>query len=110
MSQYADSNFLVGGQSEAVADEVADGAAARQLLQFRGKFDTFRNHDNRKPFAISFTLAYVMAQFIESEGDFGDQDDVRAAGDARLKRDPSGIATHDLNHHHPMVRLCRGVN
>ena len=33
----------------------------------------------------------------------GDQDDVGAAGDPGVERDMAGVATHHLQHHHPVV-------
>ena len=39
----------------------------------------------------------------------GDQDDVRAAGDPRVERDPAGVAPHHFQDHHPVVALGRRV-
>ena len=46
----------------------------------------------------------------DGEGDFRDEDDVSAAGDASFESDPAAVAAHDLNHHYAMMRLRGGVN
>jgi len=43
------------------------------------------------------------------EGNFGDQNHVCTAGDACMKRDETGVATHQLEHHHPVMRLGGGM-
>ena len=44
-----------------------------------------------------------------SNGSSGAQDDVRAARDTRGDRDPAGVAAHEFDDHHAVVRLGRGV-
>ena len=50
-----------------------------------------------------------LATFVEVERDLRDQDDVGAAGDARVERDPAGVAAHHLDDHDPVVRFGGGV-
>ena len=50
-----------------------------------------------------------VAHLGDVEGDLGDQRQRRTAGQSRAHRDVAGVATHDLEHHHPVVRLGGGV-
>src|SRR6185369_9982757 len=43
------------------------------------------------------------------KGYLGDQDHISSAGNARLQRNPAGIAPHYLQDHHPVVALGGGV-
>ena len=60
-------------------------------------------------------VAHVVARLqgvahrVEVEGLLGDQDHGGAAGDARPQGDVPGVTAHDLDHHHPVVRLGGGV-
>ena len=48
-------------------------------------------------------LAQPFADRLDVEGNLRDQNRVRAAGDARVERDPARVAAHDLaNHDSPM--------
>ena len=43
------------------------------------------------------------------ERNFRNQDDIRAAGHARVNGDPAGVTAHDFEHHHAVVAFRRGV-
>jgi len=47
-------------------------------------------------------LPSASADRLVPELDLGNQDHLPSAGQARLQRDPAGIASHHLDHHHPM--------
>ena len=49
------------------------------------------------------------ATIVQIERNLRNQDHVRAAGDARVQRNPAGIPPHHLDHHDAVVRLGRGV-
>ena len=49
------------------------------------------------------------ATMIQIERNLRNQNDVRAAGDAGVQRNPSGVAAHHFDHHDAMVRFGRGV-
>src|SRR5512138_2316722 len=70
---------------------------------------TRRDDDERELFALAFALANLRAYAVVGERDFRDENDVRAAGDARVERNPTGITAHDLQDHHAIVALGRGV-
>src|SRR5436309_30853 len=59
--------------------------------------------------AVGVALLEVVAHPLDVELLFGDEDLGRPAGDARLGRDPPGVAPHDLHHHDPVMGLCGGV-
>ena len=46
---------------------------------------------------------------LDGEGDLGDEDHVGPAAEARVQRDPAGVAAHHLQHHHPVVAGRGGV-
>ena len=50
-----------------------------------------------------------LAEFVDVEGDLGDQHRGGAAGDARVGGDPARVAAHHLDDHHPVVALGGGV-
>ena len=43
------------------------------------------------------------------KGHLGDEDDIRAAGEAAVERNPAGVAAHDLEHHDALVAGGGGV-
>jgi len=68
-----------------------------------------QDHDGEM-FADFFPLGDMFANMLDGEGNFRNEDDMGAAGDAGFKSDPAAVAAHDLNHHHAMMRCGRGVN
>ena len=51
------------------------------------------------------TAADQLADVIDVEGALWDQDDVGAAREPGLERDPARVAAHHLDHHHAVVGL-----
>ena len=49
------------------------------------------------------------ADLFDVERVFGEQDDVGAAGEAGVRRDPARVTPHHLDDHHAVVTLRRGV-
>ena len=43
------------------------------------------------------------------EGDFRQKDDISPPGDASVKRDPSGLTTHDFNDHYAPMTFRRSM-
>ena len=54
-------------------------------------------------------LENLVADVLERPGNLGNQNHVAAAGDARVQRDPAGVAAHHFQHHDPLVAGGRGV-
>src|SRR5688572_33330007 len=59
--------------------------------------------------ARRFTRADLVTYLLDVERDLGKENHVGASGKAARERDPAGIATHQLHHHHPVVTFGRGV-
>ena len=54
-------------------------------------------------------LEDLTADLIHVEGEFRDEDDVGAAGEAPLDGDPAGVTAHDLDDHDPVMGFGRRV-
>ena len=54
-------------------------------------------------------LADRLGDVVHVVGNFGDQDHVGAAGDARAQRQPAGAVAHDLDHDDAVVAVRRAV-
>jgi len=90
--QHADPNVLPRAVGERVSDQVADGTGAAILVQLWWKLHTFSQHHDGEVLADFFPLGDVPADMLDREGDLRDKDDVRATGEAGLKRDPAAVA------------------
>ncbi len=66
------------------------------------------DHDDRRVLGLEAGLDPV-ADLLDVVLLLGDEDDVGAAGDAGVQRDPASVPAHDLDDQHPVVRLGRGV-
>src|SRR4029077_9643145 len=97
-----------------VTDGVAylAGLRLRERLSeavLRGQLYAF-GHDNKaKRAAMSFTLADRLAHYFDGERNFGDQDDIGAAGKSGMQRDPASIAAHHFDYHHAVMAFGGGV-
>ena len=52
----------------------------------------------------------MLAELLDGELNFGDEDDVGAAGNAGFEGDPTGVAAHDLDDHDAVMGFGSGVN
>ena len=73
------------------------------------RLGAFGHDDDRRVAAAVVTLAKDRADLVDVERHLGDQDHRGPAGDAGVRRDPAGVAAHDLDDHHPVVALGGGV-
>ena len=64
---------------------------------------TFGNADDAEAFAPFRTIQDKITDFVYFERYFGEQNDVRAAGNPGMEGDPSRIPSHDLNDHDTVV-------
>ena len=78
------------------------GLGRHRALQRRAPSAT-TTIEKLSPLAVAVLDA--AAHLVDVEGHLGDEDDVGAAGDTRVQRDPAGVAPHHLAHHHPVVAL-----
>src|SRR6185436_20764679 len=56
-----------------------------------GEARTLRDHDDTEILAPLVTPLDGVLDLVQAHGELGDQNHVRAPGDARLERDPSGV-------------------
>ena len=69
----------------------------------------FRN-DNQSAFiSVRIALANRGHDLLPFERDFRQKDDISPPGDASVKRDPSGLTTHDLNDHYALMTYRRSM-
>src|SRR5215471_3257734 len=59
--------------------------------------------------AANFAPLNRFADGLKGKGDFRKQNDLRAAGDAGMKRNPARVAAHDFNEHDAMMAFGGGV-
>ena len=77
----------------------------RPLLRHRA----LGGDDDREEPPAGVAPADQPADVVEVERPLGREDDVAAAGNPSVERDPSGVPPHHLDDHHPVVRLGSGV-
>ncbi len=65
--------------------------------------------DDRGEVALGVAALEGVAHGVDVEGLLGDEDHGGPTGDARPRGDVPGVAAHDLDDHHPVVRLGGGV-
>src|SRR5436309_1100474 len=109
MSQDADPDLFFRMHGDGAADQVANGGVAAVFFQFRRQVDTFSDHDERISLAIALPLGNLATNPVDSEGNFGNQNDVRATRHDGFEGNPAGVAAHDFNDYCSMVRLRGGV-
>ena len=97
-------------QRNRFADQVSYRTAASDLFQLLRQLDALRDRHNGEVAAAALALRDEVANSLNAERNFGDQNDVRAARDASSQRDPATIAAHHFDHHHAVMRGRRGVN
>jgi hypothetical protein len=73
------------------------------------RLGAFGHHHQRVHAALVVAGADLGRHLVDIEGNFGNQDRVGAAGNAGVQGDPSGIAPHDLDHHHALMAFRRAV-
>src|SRR5437763_7006243 len=74
-----------------------------------GELCAFGYNHNAEITPPAVTHADFRSNFVDIERLLGNQDHIRAPGYAAVNCNPSRIASHDLNHHHTIVRLRRGM-
>jgi hypothetical protein len=84
--------------------QLAAGGGHRALLR-RGAL----GHDDDRGVLLLEPLLDVGADPVDVERALRDEDDVGAAGQAGVQRDPAGVPAHDLDDQRAVVRLGRGV-
>ena len=75
-----------------------------------GQMAALGDHHDAVVLAVIVVVLEQRADVVDVDFLLGNEDDVRAAGDARGIGDPAGVAAHDFNDDHAIVRVGRGVN
>jgi hypothetical protein len=63
----------------------------------------FRNHHDRSQTTSSLARLNYPSNLVVIEWDFRNQNDIGAACDAAMQRDPTGMASHHFDYHHSPV-------
>ena len=75
-----------------------------------GELGAFGRDHDAEVFAAGVAQADQFGDLIDIDRDFRNQNDVGAAGDAAVERDPSGMAPHDFDDDNAVVRFGGGVD
>ena len=67
----------------------------------------FRNGHDAEPLAAAATLRQVLANAVDVVGNFRNEDDVGAPRESGRQGEPTGLMTHQLDHHGPEMGLGR---
>src|SRR5581483_7235820 len=116
VTKHSYANFLLRAAPEHVSNQVANRTGARggapldlELGPPLGGHDNTLGHaHDGEGLPAALAALDEVADILEFERDFGDEDDVGAAGDAGFERDPAGIAAHNFHHHDAVMRLSGG--
>src|SRR5208283_441967 len=114
VAEDGDADFLVEHFAKNIANDIGNAAGTDRGKDFTmgimgGKLHAFGDDDDAEMLAAEFTGANGVANGLKFEGDFGNEDDVGAAGNPCMKRDPTGVAAHEFNKHDAMVAFGGGV-
>ena len=118
MPQHHGAGFLAGDPLNIVPQPFGDTTQATILPRQRRADDrlhsplglrAFGDHHNTEATSGRIAVHDLLTDFINLPCDFGNQDHVGRARHTSVQRDKSGIATHDFQHHHTVVRLRRRV-
>src|SRR5205823_10129144 len=109
VSQDADPDFFFRMHGDGAADQVANRGVAAVFFQFRRQIDAFGEHHEGIALAIALAPGNLVTHSVDGKGNFGNEDDMRAASHAGFEGNPAGVAAHDFNDYCAMVRLSSGV-
>src|SRR5258708_37763870 len=95
----ADASLREADVAEGVLLALAGGLRF-QLRDLRA----FRDDDDAEQLAFSPASVQVCDDLVQADLELGDEDQARAARKTAHQPHPTGLATHDLPHHHAMAR------
>src|SRR5205823_13095500 len=110
MTEHARTRFLPSAFDNFARDNVADSAQSKfaafniafNLLPiFRAR--AFGDNNERAETASGFPLLYRLSNFVVIKRNLRNQNDVRAASDAAVKRDPASVPSHNFANNQPYV-------
>src|SRR5207237_6319105 len=115
-AEHGDTRLEAGAVLDLVAEALADAALREQLVAElvdlalvlgARQLAAFADDDDREVLATAVAAVDLVADDVVVDGDLGDEDHVRAAGDPTVHGDPAGVAAHYLDDHDAVVRLGR---
>ena len=65
--------------------------------------------DNRAELTGGFARFDRAGDFVVIERDLGNQNDIGAARDTAMQRDPTGVTSHDFHDHNALMTSCGGM-
>src|SRR5205814_7085218 len=74
-----------------------------------GEFEPFGHHHNGEDAAARVALLKYLGDLFDGGRPFGDEDAIRAAGQASHGSDPARVPAHNFHNHDALVRLCGGM-
>src|SRR5205823_12304917 len=110
MSEHARSRFFSSAFGDFARNHVANSAEAKfaafdvafNLLPiFRAR--AFGDDNERAETASGFPLLYRLSNFVVIKRNLRNQNDVRDASDAAVKRDPASVPSHNFANNQPYV-------
>src|SRR5574341_149717 len=110
VSQYERAGLLPGQLLDGVGHAIGDPPEAAPLaveIDFAAPLRQrpFGHDDDAEVASLGFSAGDLVTHLLEVEGDFGDEDDVGRAGEARVEGDEPAVPSHYLDDHHPLVAL-----
>src|SRR4029077_19176846 len=84
-----------------------DTLLLRKKIFVRMRVCVLSHYHNRKGATLLFTLQQQITNARQAKGMSGDENNVSAAGDAAVGRDPAGMTAHHFDDHHAVMRLSR---
>src|SRR5437763_5487067 len=116
MSEHAGSRFLSRSLRDFMRNHIPNSsqskfAAFDIALNLLAIFwpRAFGDDNERAESSRRFPLFYRLSNFVVIKRDLRNQNDVRAARDAAVKRDPASVASHNFDNHYPFVARRRPV-
>src|SRR5205823_5590717 len=106
VAEHGDAGLEAGALLDLAAEQLPDAAVCErhvsELVDLAGVFEPWElaalaDHDDREVLAPRVPTADAVGDFLEVDRLLGDEDHVRAAGDAARDRDPAGVPAHDLD-------------
>ena len=120
MAGHGDADLQAASLAQLLSDLVGDGGglAVGQLLLVlllgQGRVllgdGALRHRQDGEAAAAVVALLDLFGQLIHVVGDLGDQDDIRAASNARVQRQPAHLMAHDLHNEDPAMGGGGGVD
>src|SRR5438067_5364865 len=115
MSKDTSARFFSSALGNLACDDIANSAESKfaavdVALDLLSVFwsRAFSNDYERRETPSRIASLDGVCDFVVIERDFRNQDNICAAGDSAVKRDPTGVAAHDFDNHHALVTRGRG--